>query len=118
MPFFNHSLQKTNRNITLNPRSKVDFNIQIQFNLDFQTGISVFFFLAFFACWRVRGAALAQCVSWVVVEWVATTGQWLFCDIGCVLRTVVCSNQYLPKVRGDEKIRTYTLSAIFLFLKC
>lgn len=87
----NISLQKANGDITLDSRSEVDLDVQIQLNLDLEAGVSVFLLLAVFTCLGVRGAALAQCVAWVAVEWVATSGQWLLCDIGCVLSTAICS---------------------------
>lgn len=94
----------------------MDLDVQIQLDLDFQAGISCL--LAVFACLGVRGAALAQCVPWVAVKWVATSWQWFLCDIGCILGTAIFSNQYLPipKALDGEQVLTYTLSAIFLFL--
>lgn len=86
-----HSLQKANGNISLDSRSEMDLDVQIQLDLDLQAGVSVFLLLAVFTCLSVCGAALAQCVSWVAVEWVATSGQWLPCDIGCILSTAICS---------------------------
>jgi hypothetical protein len=87
--FPNNSLHKTNSNITLDSRSKVYLDIQIQLNLDLQARIPIFLLLAVLSCSSSRVVALAQLVAWVGVEWVATRGQWLLCDIGCVLSTVV-----------------------------
>jgi hypothetical protein len=87
--FPNNSLHKTNSNITLDSRSKVYLDIQIKLNLDLQARISIWLFLAVLCCSCSRVVAWTQCVAWVGVERVATRGQWLLCDIGCVLGAVV-----------------------------
>lgn len=82
------SLQKTNGNITLDPRGKMYLNIQIQLNFDFQARISILLLLAILSWSSLRGATLAQLTARVLVEWVATRRQRFLCDIGCVLSTV------------------------------